>query len=333
MSCLSARALGVRVLLCLVVLAALTGCSGSGAAGETDGKTISLYTAVSEEPVNAVIEAFAEQHPDVEVEVFRAPTAELNGRIAAEQRSGRIGADLLWMADPLSLQRFAADGLLRRWEPADVAAVPAEARSDVFWGTHQLEVVMVHGDEVKPVPRSWKDLADPAYEGAVAVPDPAFAGSAFGALGYFAGAEGFGLDFYRDLAENGAVQVASPTDVLTGVAEGRFDAGMTLSFAARAAIEAGSPIAIVYPEPGAIGVYSPVAVLEDSEQADTAEDFVNFLLSSDGQRILADVGGYEPIRKDVEGPGDGGPLVTPDWDAVFNRQDELLDEYRTIFGD
>lgn len=334
MSRMTMHAVGVRVVLSLLVAVSLSACGGQRPGAVDPGKpvTLRLYTAVSQEPVDAAIAAFVEREPTFEVEVFRAPTAELNGRIAAERREGRIGADLLWMADPLSMQRYAADGLLREWQPSAIDMIPDVSRSDVFWGTHLLEVVAVHGDDVEPAPSAWNDLADPAYDGAVAIPDPAFAGSAFGALGYFAMTDGFGLDFYRRLAENGAVQVNAPTEVLTGVAEGRFDVGMTLSFAARDAIESGAPIKMVRPAPGAIAVYSPIGIVVGSDHAERAEEFVNFLLSAQGQRILADVGGYEPIRDDVEGPARGAPHVSPDWEAAFNRQDELLEEYRTIFG-
>ena len=74
----------------------------------------------------------------------------------------------------------------------------------------------------------WHDLTTPAFRDAVALPDPSFAGSAFGALGYFALDPDFGIDYYRGLKANGAVQVAAPGDVVTGVAEGTYKAGMAL---------------------------------------------------------------------------------------------------------
>ena len=112
------------------------------------------------------------QHPGLAVEVFRAPTGELDARIASELRSGGIGADVLWVSDPLSLQRYDADGLLAALPAAALDAVPTEYRTDTMLGTRLLNLVIVAGQDVEPAPTSWADLADPAYVGAVAIPDP-----------------------------------------------------------------------------------------------------------------------------------------------------------------
>ncbi|MBA2766109.1 MAG: extracellular solute-binding protein [Solirubrobacterales bacterium] len=276
-------------------------------------------------------EAFGTSHPDVTVEVFRAPTGELNARIAAERREGRIRADVLWMTDPLSIQPYAAADELRAWSPPAAEAIDAAYRSDDYWGARLLNMVIVAGDDVDPAPSDWDDLTDPAYSDGIVVPDPGFAGSAFGALGYFALAEDYGTAHLQALADNGTVQVQSPDEVVTGVAEGRYQAGMTLDYSARAAIERGSPVRLIWPESGAITMYSPIAVMASTQAAERAETFVDFVLDVEGQQAIAGTG-WQPVHPDVEGPPIEGPQVTPDWDAAFERREELLDEYRAIFG-
>lgn len=292
--------------------------------------TLRLYSTVTQETVDAVIAAYGELHPEVEVELFRAPTGELNARVAAEQRDGEIQADLFWLTDPLSMQTFDAQGLLAEWTPVEVDAVPAEYRTERSWGTRLLNLVIVHRAGLDPAPTSWDDLTDPAYQGAVAVPDPGFAGSAFGALGYFAQDESFGLDYYQRLADNGAVHVSAPDDVVTGVAEGRFAAGMSLDNSARKAIENGSPIRVIAPEPGAIAIYSPIAVLTGAAEPGAAAAFVDFVLTEEGQQAIAETG-WEPIRDDVAWPHDLNQ-VAPDWASISGQREQLLEEYRAIFG-
>jgi iron(III) transport system substrate-binding protein len=298
--------------------------------GSIDGE-VTVYTSVTQDTVDAVLDALVEQHPDLRVEVFRAPTGELDARIASELRSGGIGADVLWVTDPLSLQRYDAEGMLTSLDAEAFEAVPAEYRSDTFVGTRLLNLVIVAGKDVEPQPLSWADLTDPAYAGGVAVPDPGFAGSAFAALGYFATAADMGLDFYQRLKDNGAVQVASPVDIMTGVAEGRYQVGISLDKVVRDAMEQGSPIELIWPEPGAIAVYSPAAVLASSDDADAAHAFVEFLVSPAAQEAIAGTG-WQPVRPDVEWL-DSGPVVTPDWPALFGSQETLLEGYRAIFGD
>lgn len=298
--------------------------------GDADPDTLRLYTTVTEDTVEAVVAGFEEQHPDVETEVFRAPTGEFNARVATERREGRIRADVFWLTDPLSMQPFEEEGLLAEWSPAEVGAVPEEYRASTFWGTRVLNLVIVHADDAEPAPESWWDLADPAH-GEVALPDPGFAGSAFAALGYFALDPDYGMDYYRELDAAGATQVQAPGEVVTGVAEGQFAAGITLDKAARDAIEDGSPIGVAWPEPGAIAVYSPIAVLAGSGAREPAEAFVDHVLSAGAQEAIAATG-WQPVRDDVDWPHQGGPLISPDWSAAFDRQEELLEEYRSVFG-
>ena len=290
-------------------------------------ETLRLYTTVTEATVNAVVAAFAEDHPEVTVDAFRAPTGEVAARIAAELREGGLQADVLWLTDPLSMQQYEIDGLLRSWTPAEVDAVPESYRSTTFFGTRILNMVIVHQPDIENPPLDWPDLAE--VEGIVAIPDPAFAGSAFAALAYFEQTEGLGLEFYQSLKDNGAVQVQSPTDVVNGVAEGLYVAGMTLDQGAQAAIDDGSPLIMAWPASGAIAIWSPIAVV-DTTQSASAETFVDFVLSSTAQVAIAATG-WQPIRSDVAWPS-AGSVATVDWAKAFDRQEELLDSYASIFG-
>jgi len=305
--------------------------SASSSSAAAQSGTITLYTSVTQATVDAVVKAYKTAHPDVTVNVFRAATGELAGKIATELRSGGLKADVLWLTDPLSIQAYGAQGLLKSWQPEGDTGIDAQYRSDAFWGTRILNMVMIAGANVDPAPVGWHDLTNAAYKDAVALPDPGFAGSAFGALGYFDRADGFGMDFYSQLKANGATQVKAPDDVTTGVAEGRFKAGMTLDNSARTAIAKGSPIKLVWPSDGAIAMYSPIAVSNTTANAPAAEGFVELVLSDTGQQAIATTG-WEPIRKGAGGPAAEGPQVYPDWKAAAGRQTDLLTEYRAIFG-
>jgi iron(III) transport system substrate-binding protein len=293
--------------------------------------TIRLYTSVTQATVDAVVAGYTAAHPGVTVDVFRAPTGELAARIATELRDGRILGDVLWLTDPLSIQAYAVQDLLRTWEPAEAAGIDAAYRGETYWGTRFLNMVIVVGDGVTSGPLSWADLADPAYKDAVAIPDPGFAGSAFGALGYFALSSDAGMDFYASLKANGTVQVKTPDEVTAGVAEGRFKVGMTLDNSARTAATKGSPVALAWPTDGAIAMYSPIGVIDATENATAAESLVEFVLSEPGQVAIAGTG-WQPIRPSAGGPPAEGPQVYPDWAKAFGRQEELLAGYRAIFG-
>ena len=67
--------------LVLGLVLVLAGCGDTGGDGEAP---LRIYTSVTQETVDAVVAGFESANPGLAVEVFRAPTGELAGRIAAE---------------------------------------------------------------------------------------------------------------------------------------------------------------------------------------------------------------------------------------------------------
>lgn len=311
-----------------LALAALTACGGSSA--ESEDQTITLYTCVSDTTIQPLIDRFETDHADSTVNLYRAPTGDLNARVAADVRSGGLKADVIWACDPLTMHDYAEQDLVGGWLPeSDVAA---DLRTPDAVGAQVLYMVAVSGKGVAPV-RSWADLTGAPYTDGVAVPDPAFAASALGALGYFAQDADYGLAFYQALKDNGAEQVSTPDDVTTGVAEGVYRAGMTIANSAYLAQDGGSPIEVTWPDPGAIAVYGPIAIARHAAADATARDFVSFVVGEDGQRLVGESGSY-PALAGVPGPTlpQDAPVVAPDWDAVAGQKDKLLADYQQIFG-
>ena len=333
----------IRPALLAVATAALlvlpVACSGpgksSGPAGQSrdaGAQSISLYTSANQQTVDAVLAPWKKRHPNTTVRLFRAPTGQINARLASEQRAGGVRADVIWGPDPVTFYGYDSQKMLLHWTPSDVANVPTRDRGPTFWGTTVLRLVIVVHRGTSPMPQSWRDLTAPALRGEVEVPNPGFASSAMGELAYFAQSPAYGLDYFRRLKANGAVQVDSPDTVLTDVATGRKKAGIALDFSAEAAKKQGSPIELVYPEPGAIGVYGAAGVVKASAHQATAKQLVEYLLTKQAQLILEKMG-RQPILPSAGSTAPAGTrTVTPDWAALATSKDRLLRQYQTIFG-
>src|SRR3954451_4033444 len=319
-----------RAALSAVVILALAACGGTSSS-EEPARSLTLYTCLSDESIQPIITAFRARDDGGQVDLFRAPTGELNARVAADARSGGLKADVIWGCDPLTLQSFVDQDLVGGWTPPDADAIPEQFRTGDYVGAHVLYMVALHRTDV-PAPKSWADLAGADY-GAVAVPDPGVAASALGTLGWFAAEPRYGVGFYDDLKRNGAVQVKTPDDVTTGVAQGLYDAGITTANSAYAAKDAGSPVDVVWPEPGAIAVYGPIALATHSADSLVAQDFISFAVSAKGQTVLGTSGSY-PTLPGVPGPTSpaGAPTVAPDWGAIGKDKDAILGEYQQVFG-
>jgi iron(III) transport system substrate-binding protein len=316
----------------------LAACNGSNAgqhanagASSAQSRPITLYTCLSDESIQPVIDAFQKKSGG-QVHLFRAPTGELNARVASDTRSGGLRADVVWGCDPLTVQAWVDQNLVGGWTPPEADPIPEEFRTDDYVGGHVLYMVAVHRTDV-PAPAAWSDLASPRYAGKVAVPDPGVAASALAALGYFAADPDYGVGFYRNLKNNGAVQVKTPDDVTTGVAQGLYAAGMTTANSAYAAKTDGSPVDVVWPEPGAVAIYGPLALATHSGDSQTAKAFISFAVGEEGQRVLGESGSY-PTRPGAPGPTvpAGAPTVSPDWTAIAKDKKAVLGEYQQVFG-
>jgi iron(III) transport system substrate-binding protein len=324
---MTARRATATMLATLLLLAAA--CSNASSRGSS---TMTLYTCASANVEQAVVSAFEKLHPGSKVNVFRAPTGQLNARVAADQRSGGLKADVIWACDPLTMHGFDSQGLLAAWRARNASAIPSGYRTPHFVGVDLLYMVLaVH--KGAPIPATWADLARPGYRGKVALPDPTFAASALGLLGYLASTPGYGMAYYKKLKQNGAVQVNAPTDTLTGVEQGTYTAGVTLANAAYADQKKGSPVEVVWPKPGGVAVYAPIGITTKTHRSPLAADFASFAASRAGQQIMAAQGTYVTIA------GLGGPpipagvsTVQPDWPKLFGSYKSTLAAYAGIFA-
>jgi iron(III) transport system substrate-binding protein len=278
------------------------------------------------------VNAFEKAHSGITVNVFRAPTAQLNARVAADTRSGGIRANVIWACDPLTMHQYDGQRLLKGWLPPNASAVPSAYRSAHFFGVDLLYmVIVVHRGT--PAPTAWSDLAKPEYHGDVAMPSPTFAASALGLLGYLAATPGYGVDFYKKIKQNAAVQMDAPGDVLTAVEQGSYPIGVTLANAAYTDQAKGSPIEVVWPRPGGLAIYSPVAVTTRATNQAQAEQFAAFLASRAGQTLMAEQDTYVTLPG-LDGPPipKGSPTVSPDWPGLFDTYKTVLSQYTAIFG-
>jgi iron(III) transport system substrate-binding protein len=316
----------LAALLSLAVLAAA--CGGSDGSSET--KSITLYTCVSDTTIGPVIDTFEHDHPGTRVKLFRAPTGDLNARVAGDVRSGGLRADVIWACDPLTMQDYVDQGLVGGWTPK--TSISPKYRTSDYVGVALLYMVAVSGKGVTP-PSAWSDLAGSEYAGGVALPDPAVAASALGTLGYFARDPDYGTAFYAELRKNGAKQVSTPDDVVAQVAEGNYDAGITTANSAYAAKGKGSPIEVSWPAPGAIAIYGPVAIAKQAKGVATARSFISYVTSRSGQKQMAGLGSY-PTLAGVPGPTRPADarVVSPDWAALSADKDGLLAKYQKTFG-
>jgi len=273
----------------------------SDAAWAQSGK-ITLYTSQPDKIAADTVAAFRAKHAGVEVDIFRSGTTEVMNKLQAEFTAGDPRADLLLIADAVSMEALKAAGRLLAVTDADVSAYPEAAydRDRTYFGTKLITTGIMYNTAAKK-PTSWKDLADPSAKGQIVMPSPLYSGAAAIHMGALTSDPTLGWDYYKALAQNGAVAVQGNGAVANAVRRGEKMYGVIVEFMAIDARAKGAPVDFVFPTEGVTAVTEPVAILKASKNPAAAKAFLAFLLSKEGQELAAKQG-FLPAHKEVAPP-------------------------------
>lgn len=300
--------------------------------------TITLYTSEPQAKADALVAAFNETHPEVTVEIFRAGTGDLTARIAAEQTSGEIQADVLLAADSATFENYAADGLLAQYTPKDVESLNPDVVDDenFYVGTRIIPTVIAYNTTlITTPPTSWQELTDAAYADKIVMPNPDVSGAAAYNAAVWMNEDALGETWLENLAKNKPVIADSNGPVSQAVATGTQPVGIVVDYLVRELAAQGSPIAVSYPTEGVPYVSQPAGIFADSDSPEAAQAFIDFLVSAEGQKLAVEQA-YLPVRSDVGSP-EGAPamsditIFSPDLETIRSSQDAAVETFRTLF--
>ncbi len=269
------------------------------ASGALAEGTVTVYTAVPQNFIDALVPMF-EEATGTDVEIIKAGSGELLNRLTAE--AGSPQADVLW----------SVDGTVIDFNPEVFEAYEAAGSENLAEGMKQSDlwtpftaVVMafiVNPSKLdgKPVPDSWKALADPQYDDMISSARADASGSAyiqFATVLQAFGSEEEGLEVYKNMLGNFVLSDSSGA-VPRFVNDGELAIGVTLEDAALRYVEGGGPVEIVYPAEGTAIAPDAMALVKGAPNADGGKAFIDFMLSEDAQKVVAQEG-RRPVRSDV----------------------------------
>lgn len=245
----------MRIVWVVLVGLLISGCSGS------DDRQVLLVSAAASltDAFGAVEQTFEETHPDVDVVLNLAGSSSLR-----EQILGGAPADVFASANMENMEQVRTAGL-----------VAGEPR---IFARNQLRIAVPPGN-----PAGISGLADFADEAlflglcANGVPCGDFARAALAAAG---------IDPSVDTNE------PDVRSLLTKIEVGELDAGIT--YVTDVVSSGGSVEGIVIPDDVNVVADYPVAVLSGAPSPEIADEFVGFLLSAEGQKILSEFGFSSP---------------------------------------
>ncbi|WP_323015894.1 extracellular solute-binding protein, partial [Devosia sp.] len=188
---------------------------------------------------------------------------------------------------------------------------------------------------------SYADLLNPEYKGKIAFGDPMNSSSAFAQLTNMLKAVGGdyesekGWDYVRDLVvQLDGISIGSSSQVAKDVASGEYVVALTYEPLSLNFVRSGQPVEIVYPAEGAAFLPATIQLIKGGPNSEAGKAFIDFIISEQGQTILAEETAGRPLRDGVVKPGLPAladiPTVEEDGAYVSAHRDDILAKYKAI---
>lgn len=331
----------LSLLVCLVLIGSLLTCFPAVA----EEMELTVYYGATLDQMTPVLNAFQEKYPGIKLKSYRAANEELAATMEMETRSGNPQFDVVVQGNGpvITLQRK-----YDCFKPYTCASEEAIAQSlkdpdgimtPVGTGFYVIiyNTNMVSAQEA---PKSFKDLMDPKWENAIVMADPTSSSSIYTLIWMmtqYLDPEIYGWNFFERLQELNLNYVASHGTIGELVSMGERKVGIQVMATAGTSLKKGDPIAIVYPEEGMPSEVNVAAIRKDTPNEEAAALFIDFLLSEEGQKMVADNLGWIPVRTDLTdyALADGTPLsdiqlISRDVTWVTDKKSEVLDKFAEI---
>ncbi len=318
--------------LILVVLL-LAACNSNSSSGKNE--SITVYTSVPQNLIDQFQAAFIETYPDIEVNVYRAGTGDILSKLRTEKEANSVAADVVWVADFVSAEALKEMDMLAKYESKEASAINENLidPDGYYYGSRIINMVLAYNTKIE-APNSWNDMLDSKYAGKIGIPSVS-SGTSFSFVGTLAASDRFGWDYFEKMRENGGIQLTANKDAAEKVATGELEMAVVLDYMVKEMKDQGSPIDYIVPEEGLVMVASPIALLADSSNPEGAKTFIDFTISKEGQKIMAEQN-VVSVREDVE-PPEGVPSINDlkifptDVDYLETKRSEIIERFEQIF--
>jgi iron(III) transport system substrate-binding protein len=286
------------------ILSAITAVAAFGMfAGAVEAADLVLYTSQPNEDAQATVDGFKAVNPGVDVQWVRDGTPQIMAKLNAEIAAGNPVADVLLIADTVTLERMKEAKQLLAYKSPEAANYDASLydADGYYYSTKLITTGIMYNTQAAMKPTSWADLAKPEAKGLVTMPSPIASGAALIHAQTLAGVSSLGWDYYKQLKANGAIAAGGNGGVLKAVASGEKAYGVVVDYMPIREKAKGAPVEFVFPKEGVSAVTEPAAILAGTKHAEAAKKFIDYVLSTKGQEGFLKLG-YIPARNGMPVP-------------------------------
>jgi len=241
-----------------------------------------------------------EKASGIRVAVIQKATGEMLAQVKAERANPK--GDIWWAGPADAYLQAAEEGLLEAYASPNLRDLHDWARRISEVSQHRVTGVyggilaLGYNTELQakrklPVPKCWKDLADPVYRNEVMLGNPNSSGTAYLMLATLV--QVFGEDeafrYMKALNANVSSYARSGIGPMTAVKQGEIFVGSTVLHGVINEIVAGYPVKPVLPCEGVGYEVGSMAIIKGARNLDNARKFVDWALTVDAQKIGLEV--------------------------------------------
>ncbi|WP_432696578.1 ABC transporter substrate-binding protein [Marinobacterium sp. YM272] len=278
-------------------------------------ETLVVYSAGPKPLSGGLAQAFTEK-TGIDVELFQSTAGKIMARYQAEKSNPH--ADVMISASWGHAITLEQDGDLLAYTSPNAANVPASLKTDSYVAQGAAALAIAYNPKSgMAVPQHWADLTLPEYRGQVTMPDPSKSGSALTLVqGLVTLDADKAWNLFDQLAANEILIPGANKAALNPVLQGAKSAVFgAVDYIAIGAKQKGESIEVVYPSEGTVLAPRPIMIIKSSKHQDAAKQFVDFVLSEQGQKLVAERY-ILPSRTDIEAKRAGwNDLKIIDFDA------------------
>ncbi|RWD61717.1 extracellular solute-binding protein [Mesorhizobium sp.] len=311
-------------------------------AAKAEGQVVWYSGLIVRQVVTPIKDAFEKKY-GITVNFVSMASQEAALRILNEGRANNIQGDVFDGTAPLSAAMEA--GLVEQYVPQEAANYPAELKDPNGYWTGQIVQVTAPAINTGLVsaadaPKTFEDLLDPKWKGKMAwssseeiAGPPGFIGNVLSYMG-----EEKGMAYLEKLSQQQIANVPSNMRVVLdqGIA-GQYPLVLSiLNYHAAISAAQGAPVEWLKLE-SSVFTFGTVQMLKNAPHPSAAKLFLEFLLSDEGQQIIADAG-YIPASPRVKAkdptlkPQEGKFAVTVISSETFAmNKDKWVGIYRKLF--
>jgi len=269
----------------------------------------------------------------------------LANRLLAEKDNPQT--DVFWSGEPVRTIVLKQRGVLTQYKSPSADGIPNVFKDpDGYWTgfSARSRIILYNTKLVRPeeAPKSIFDFTDPKWKGQAAIANPLFGSTSFHSAAIFVElGDERAEKFFRDLKANDVKIVDGNSVVRQAVETGEVKVGLTDTDDANVSIQAGKPVAVVYPDESGMGVAvmpNMVSLIKGGPNPENGKKMIDFLLSPETEKMLAQSEAVQmPLHKGVEIPANVRPIdsikpMTLDYASAASRVEEVTRRLQGILG-